>query len=241
MAQASRAREHQSAQRGLIVVMLRELAKLWPRLDPHVLNRTRPGWVRANHAVIDRYARMSVGLAGDYYDEERLFARATGRFTAPFPDPPPLEQVDASLRWATKNLWDPAPGDERRTDPLGRRVPAAKQKTDAVASKFVADAGRAVILGAVAQDRAAIGWARQARPDACAFCRLLATRGAVYGEATAGFQAHDGCSCVAVPLFDGQTWVPDTHVREWVAQYKRAAGMTGGTINNFRKVVEGRA
>jgi hypothetical protein len=36
---------------------------------------------------------------------------------------------------------------------------------------------------------------------ACDFCEMLADRGAVYGEASADFEAHDHCSCSAEPVF----------------------------------------
>ncbi|MBQ1164427.1 hypothetical protein KBZ21_41300, partial [Streptomyces sp. A73] len=36
---------------------------------------------------------------------------------------------------------------------------------------------------------------------ACAFCKMLAVRGAVYERDTANFRAHDGCHCGVVPIF----------------------------------------
>ncbi|MBQ1163438.1 hypothetical protein KBZ21_42380, partial [Streptomyces sp. A73] len=38
---------------------------------------------------------------------------------------------------------------------------------------------------------------------ACAFCKMLAVRGAVYERDTANFRAHDGCHCGVVPIFRG--------------------------------------
>jgi hypothetical protein len=235
--QASRASEYQTAQRGLIVVLIRDLRKLWPRLDPHRLRKTIPPWTRASHAVVARYARMSAGLAGDYYDAERVFAKVTGKFTVPFPDPPPLEQVEEALRWATKGLWDPPAGSGRSVAPLEQRVKSAQELAQAASSKIVTDAGRATILGAVTEDRVATAWARQARPDACAFCKLLAARGVVYAADSVDFQAHNGCSCTVVPLFEGQKWEPTADVRQWQALYEKASRMRGDTISNFRKVI----
>jgi hypothetical protein len=37
--------------------------------------------------------------------------------------------------------------------------------------------------------------------NACDFCSMLADRGAVYGEASAEFEAHDHCSCSAQPVY----------------------------------------
>src|SRR5450756_974958 len=47
-------------------------------------------------------------------------------------------------------------------------------------------------------DRRARGWAR-AGTGRCDFCAMLIGRGAVYTEATANFETHDHCGCVAVP------------------------------------------
>jgi hypothetical protein len=105
----------------------------------------------------------------------------------------------------------------------------------------VVDAARATITDAVATDPEAVGWARVAKPTACAFCRLLTTRGGVYTSETVKFRAHNGCSCTAEPVFKGQRWEPSAHVRQWRAEYKRAAAMKGDTLKNFRRIVEGRA
>lgn len=47
-----------------------------------------------------------------------------------------------------------------------------------------------------------VGWRRVARPGACAFCQMLASRGAVYSKETADFQAHTpNCRCFPSALY----------------------------------------
>ena len=230
-----RASEQQSAQAGLIVVMLRDLAKVWRLLHPQALDRSLSTWVAGVHAVVSRYGPMAATLAADHYDAARATARAPGRFTVQIPDAPDEQHVDTVMRWATKELWG------RDAETLAERVAAAQQKSDAAASKLVTDLARATVTDAVNEDPAAVGWTRVAKPTACAFCRLLATRGGVYTQATVKFRAHDGCSCTAEPVFKGQRWEPSAHVRQWQAEYRKAAQMKGDTLKNFRRIVEGRA
>jgi hypothetical protein len=85
--------------------MLRELAGTWSVLDHRRLARTLPQWMAAVFTVITRYGEASGGLALDYYDDERDAAGVRGRGPSPLLREPSREQVEASLRWATKDLW----------------------------------------------------------------------------------------------------------------------------------------
>jgi len=46
------------------------------------------------------------------------------------------------------------------------------------------------------------GWVRIPEPGACAFCRMLASRGAVYKKNTGNFRSHNRCRCSARPAMD---------------------------------------
>ncbi|WP_280395553.1 hypothetical protein [Nocardia brasiliensis] len=85
-------------------------------------------------------------------------------------------------------------------------------------------------------------WARHAKPDACRFCQMTATRGAVYGsEESAKYDMdsyavkilrvdryHKHCRCVAVPVRPGMTYEPPEYVERWNADYEQAAKLAGG-------------
>lgn len=235
---ATPAVEHQEAQTGLVILFLRELAKLWPLLDVRRLGATKPTWTAAVAGLATQYGAASATLAADFYDAERAAAAAAvpGRFTLVPADPAGLDQVTRSLDWATKGLWS--------TDP---DVAAARRRVDAVAQKLILDPGRATLLDATAQDPQARGWARVARPGACWFCRMLATRGAVYKTETTALQRadgrryHDDCHCTIEPLF-GAAYEPPAHVREWQAMWRDStAGKSGRAARiAFRQAVEGR-
>ncbi|MBQ1164587.1 hypothetical protein KBZ21_42170, partial [Streptomyces sp. A73] len=78
------------------------------------------------------------------------------------------------------------------------------------------------------RDRQATGWARTAALGACAFCKMLAVRGAVYERDTANVRAHDGCHCGVVPIFRGQTFELSDKAREWERLYQEYAAPHSG-------------
>lgn len=79
-------------------------------------------------------------------------------------------------------------------------------------------------------------WARYASGTACGFCRILATRGAVYREASEAARGHDHCRCRVVPQRPGTKLELDPRVKTWTEDYQaaRAAGLTKpGEIARF--------
>jgi hypothetical protein len=158
-------------------------------------------------------------------------------FTVPLADPPPEEQTTASLRWATKDLWprEPEAATPAQLEPLDVRLEQAEKKAEQVAQKLVADTGRGTVQAAVRQDRQATAWARSAARGACAFCKMLALRGAVFAQDTADFRAHDGCHCGVIPVFRGQRFELSPHAREWERLYREyAQGHSGDQLRRFR-------
>lgn len=218
------------------------MGKLRKLIVPSRLESTVPDWMTAVRALIGEYGHASSTLAADFYDAQRVAAQVTGTFTVPLLDPPPDEQVDNSLRWATKDLWPRDPENPATTEaqklPMERRLEAAEVKAEAVAQKLVTDQGRGTIQGAVRRDRQAIGWARTAALGACAFCKLLATRGMTYKADTVQFRAHDGCHCGAIPVFRGQRFELSDHAREWERLYREyAAPHSGDQLRRFREAL----
>jgi hypothetical protein len=113
------------------------------------------------------------------------------------------ERIDKSVDWA---LY--APGE---TTPLDRMAGSSK--------RMVSDASRDTVLANAAEE--GVKWARYASATACSFCRLLATRGAVYTEKGAAFKAHDHDRCIAVPERGG-TYTPPDYVAQWEKDYLNA-------------------
>ncbi len=150
-------------------------------------------------ALATPYIAASSDLTAVYYTD--LPAGPGGSDFVAVPADLPLEkQLAASARWATLQ------GD-----------PADALKGSATRAVFTGSRNT-VILNA---GREGVRWARHASANACGFCRMLATRGAVYrGEALAK-KSHDRCHCTAVPDRDG-TYEPPAYVEQWQADYNLA-------------------
>lgn len=153
------------------------------------------------------------------------------------------EQVDASLRWAVF-----APGNVETLALIS-----------GIVQKHVVDGARQYGMDGFA--KAGSGWHRAARPGACEFCRLLATRAATdwapYSSAEAavavgagkggrpkwhsqvsGSEFHDHCMCIPVKASEYE--VPD-YVERWTAEYYAATEVAGstdlrGVLKEMRKV-----
>ncbi|AJP04783.1 hypothetical protein TU94_28400 [Streptomyces cyaneogriseus subsp. noncyanogenus] len=229
---------YRAAQVGLSRLLVRDVRGLRRLILPQRLRESVPDWLAAMNAVVQQYARTSATLAAEFYDAQRTAAGVVGApFTVPLADPPPREQVDESLRWATKDLW-PRPAEEAtpaQLQPMEVRLVQAEKKAQGVAQKLVTDTGRSTVQGAVRQDRQATAWARAAALGACAFCKLLASRGAVYKQDTADFRAHDNCHCGVIPVFKGQRFELSPQAREWERIYREyAAPYPEDQLRRFR-------
>ena len=239
---AARLRAAQSTLTRLLVRDLRGLRRL---IDPARLQDSLPLWMEAVRALVGQYGAASATLAARSYDGQRDAAKVPGRFDAVPADSPPDEQVAASLRWATKDLW---PTDELQ-ESFDARLAQAEQRAQAVAQKLVADQGRATMRESVNRDRGAVAYARAAALGGCSFCKLMASRGMVYRTAeSAGREAnerfegdggeakfHNWCRCVVIPVYRGQTFELSPHAAEWDRLYKEyAQGHPGEQLRLFR-------
>lgn len=242
---------YRRAQRGLSRLLLRDVGRLWRLFSP-AQPASFSDWLEAANEVIARYGDMSASLAAEFYDAQRVDADAEDAFTVPLPDSPPVDQTETVLRWATHDVW-PRDGEaEMGREPLASRLAVAERRTEAVAQKLVADQGRETVRRAVREDRQAVGYARAAALGACAFCRLMASRGAVYATAqSAGREAnerfsgdasvakfHDNCHCAIIPVFRGQRFELSAHAQEWDRLYREyAAPYPGDQLRRFRRAI----
>lgn len=152
-------------------------------------------------ALIDRYGDLAATFAADFYDSARLEARLGGTYRASPAAPIAEEAVETLVRWSAVPIgvgdWDEAL----------RRLLAGGER-------HVRNADRDTIHDAVRNDPRPVGYARRPQADACAFCLMLASRGAVYSSEAAATQAsrtrgtraagesyHDNCKCEPVPIF----------------------------------------
>lgn len=235
--------QHRAAQAALTVLVVRAVLHAWQALlDPRDLKGSTPRLVAAVEAIVAHFARASATAALTDYRNQRRAAGVLGRPTLPMPTLPTHDDVAGLVNRSLSPLYGPV------TPDLEANV------RDALASEveqMVLDQSRAAIIGATQADPAARAWARVTEPGACSFCRLLATRGAVYrSESTANFRAHTvqpngsggTCRCHVEPVFG--PYEPTAQARIDKAAYDRLTeeyGHSGRAIHiAWRQHVEGR-
>lgn len=250
-----------AAQFALSAALVAALRRLWPVLDTRDVPGTLPRYKAGVSSLLDRYSSAAISLSADSFDAMRARAGVRDSFTTPITSPPPVEKVQASLGWATSPLLEPqiTGGDATVHEPIpADTVTIVQHRVEAASTKVVADAGRNQMIESILADRKVRGWVRVARPDACAFCRMLATRpilatrGAFYRtEGTAGrnanarftgegdYKFHDNCHCTVAPVFADAYEAP-AHTRADAVLYQEAQAKHPDTdaLNAFRREVE---
>lgn len=104
--------------------------------------------------------------------------------------------------------------------------------------EYALDGGRNTIINTVQSDRRALGWYRVTDADPCAFCALLASRGAVYkSQQSASFGSHPSCGCTAEPAFTLDKF-RDDRSKQWNDLYRTATRGHRDKLNAFRRAFE---
>lgn len=172
--------------------------------------------------VVQQHSQAARALSNELYAHERRQADVFEPFTPTGTALPAPEKIYQYVQWALQPVLD-AP----KTADVTALLDTAQKNAGAGLAKLVADVGRQQVVDDVMADPRASAWAREARPDACWFCAMLATRGAVYRSAwAAGRRRYNGvnsnsyhlhCHCHVVPVF-GQYEAP-AHIRQWQSMY----------------------
>lgn len=176
-------------------------------------------------ALVETYGAAAAAVAADWYDELRLEAAATGRFSA-IPAEIPRAGESSLIGWAMDTAKDDAAFKSLIMGGLQRRI---------------ANGSRGTITRSSYADPQSAGWKRIGS-GACPFCRMLIERDQLYSEASADFASHDHCNCQAYPLIKGaepidvkdyvkssryteddeQRAKENAYVRQWLADHPNA-------------------
>lgn len=135
----------------------------------------------------------------------------------------------------------PADGSELQARVIERMTGAVQ--------RYVTTAARDTVTANA--EREQVRWVRDARPDACAFCRLLATKGTTTddpgylseesarrvvgrrgrerGKRKIGELYHDWCKCEPIPIRAGDSYTPPEHLLDWEEQYEKARANSDGS------------
>lgn len=240
--------DYYATQAALGMAAMAAIRELWPALDPADILSTFPDLQAVSASIGAQHSLAGVSLAADYYEDHRLAQGVDSPFRIPVIEAPVPVQIEVYIEKATADLLAEVTrvADEILYAELATQLQA---ELEGSVAKVVGDAGRNQLIAAIEADREAKGWARVTRPDACSFCRMLATRGAIYkSERTANFRAHvpvngrgGTCQCTVEPLFGA--YEPPAHTRADLALWKKVTRnvATGDKANEFRRHLEGRA
>lgn len=195
---------------GLLAIaaeFIRRIRSLLRVLPANPSDEVWDAFVREVHREMLRARRESYLLARDYYASQRADAVEPGYEPEPRERAYPVQVLDSVLERTTRAHLDGL--EEWEVD--RERI---ERETLATLERHVVQAGRDAVLDAASEDPQAVGFARvPSGAETCAFCLMLASRGAVYkSEQTARFKDgtrdpyHNNCDCVIVPVFVRNRW-----------------------------------
>jgi histone H3/H4 len=152
--------------------------------------------------LVAELSDVSALIGADMYETAREQAEARGRFTVDLADPPPVEQVEASSRWALGPLFQ-----AESTLTFAEVAALVSANLEASTARLVRDGGRRTVTRNTERDPAKPRYQRflSARSKHCDFCTMLAGRGAVYhtkDAAGVGKHWHDRCHCYVDLVFN---------------------------------------
>lgn len=233
--------QHRQIQLSVRAQALQDFTRIWPLWqtdDPASFSAL----ITATLPLVRAYHRLSAAAAASYYQAFRSVEDIGGTATPRLAAAPVTAQVTASLyvtgQTATKNAVSAgqSPETARKTSLV---------RASGAVTRHVLAGGRDTIIGSVAADPEALGWARVTDADPCTFCLVLASRGPVYkAAASAGFEAHDHCSCGAEPFYTGSSWpgrarefrgIYNTAIRDARANGELDRGTSNDELNAVRR------
>lgn len=209
------AEAHRADVDALVALAMRDLLAFWRQLSLEDASVVRQALEEVLPTLGAAYGEAAAVVGADWYADLRDEAGAPGAFAPDLPEQPGPERYRALAGWAVGPLFAATEADKALT-----RVAGGLQRV-------VAGMDRKAVEVNIERDPARARYARHASANACTFCRLLATRGAVYSEKSAtrtlgGSKYHDACHCVAVPVWD--EYEPAPYVNEWQDAYEAASG-----------------
>lgn len=193
---------HRLAQSRLGADTVRLLVAAFPLLDPHDIEATFDRFLSVVLPIIQSQRAQSAALASAYLTTFQALEIGSDRpFTPVLVGDAPVEQVQTVMLV---------------TGPIALRDRMTRMTEQAAVSmtaaglagagmRLVLGAGRETITGTIQADPRAKGYERVTSGNSCDFCEMLAGRGAVYGAASADFEAHARCNCSAQPVYEDDT------------------------------------
>lgn len=235
---------HRLAQIDLSKSTVKDFLTVWPLLDPEALNASFPTYARAARLVIEANRSKSTKLAVAYLDSFRRAEGAVKPLTA-------ARAAELAEARALTSLTVTGPVRVYQSLRAGRPIETAMR--DALVSstgavvRHTLNAGRETVLDTVRRDDEAYGFARVTDGNPCAFCAMLASRGAVYkSEESGSFECHDKCGCGVEPVYGDDDYLAPGRSQEFSDLYEQIEitdadrKTKNPAANAFRRLYEGR-
>lgn len=185
--------------------------------------------------IITGQRRQSAMMAANYLDAfKKLELGSDAVLRAVLADQLPAAQVVTSMTVTGPVSIKQAMS---RGVSLAKAVQTSELNTARAGLRLTLGGGRDTITETTRADRQAIGWARATSGKPCPFCAMIASQGTLYSERGAQFDAHDGCSCSAEPVYREDAALPSGSQR-WAQLWSEADASDGDTVKNFRALVE---
>lgn len=214
MATLAEAQAHRAVVEDVVAIAVAELIAEWPDLPIEDVLALRGPLAELLTELVHDFGPMAASLGADWYDDLRAAADVPGSFEATLPSLLPDDRIESSAQWAAAAAWTDAD--------------KALRDASAVLDRALADQDRSAVEHNIGRDPAAPRYARYASANACAFCALNATRGAVFrSEDTAATKYHDHCRCVAVPVWSPSDYEEAPYVAGWRDAYYDATKAAG--------------
>jgi hypothetical protein len=226
----------QTALDDLTTLSLADLVSFWRTLDTEDAAGSAQAVREFLPDLFDTYVPLSAELGAAFYDESRDEAGARGSFIAEPVAAVDNDRTQKTVGWAIaplfqkKAILDPETETITYTDEPDPDPKAALSRLSSASQLVVAEGARETIADNVDKDPAKPRYARHASSNACAFCALLATRGAVYRSAASageGRKYHSHCHCVPTAVWPSQDYEPAPYVAGWDSAYKVASKAAG--------------
>lgn len=224
-AQAALAASFYAAQAWLAVAATRDVLAVWQGLNLRDVRQSWPALRTALAALIRDRHGQAAALGTGYYQQARRAAGVLGEAPRVVVPPPPEPLITATLD-------STGPYGLLGRIKTGQQVAAANENTGVVmsgaAQRLITNGARQAVLQSVEADAKAVGWVRVTSANPCAFCAMLAGRIVLYRtEASAGFEAHNHCSCQAQAVFskaDAEAMKDNPLYQQWQQATKGKSG-----------------
>lgn len=169
--------ELQRAIHDLTVLAAQDVNKLWQLIVERALDpvQIREMLIAASPDLVLPYVTAATQMSAQWYDEQ-LPDSAYRAVVAPLPQ---AAELAASASWAAGPAFEAAAG-------IATAVSPADLLTGSLQRRIYNGSRETVTMNAGREEGAT--WARYASANACAFCRMLATRGSVYSSKEAATQ-----------------------------------------------------